>query len=212
MFVNGLYLKNVNPSRIFAGCIYAYENIWENSTKVIEVIEEEIKESENCFWQRATEINSSNNSQVTERRTNYEMSLNFLAENSDRAKDIYNAFYITLLNVSNSYAKKHNVYHLFHEGYNILKYSGGQEYKEHFDGTTDSGRSISAILYLNDDYEGGELEFPYFDLRFKPVGGSIYLFPSNFAYAHIAHPVTNGTKYAIVTWIHDSLNGTIPSI
>jgi predicted 2-oxoglutarate/Fe(II)-dependent dioxygenase YbiX len=31
----------------------------------------------------------------------------------------------------------------------------------------------------------------------------LILFPSNYAYSHIAHPVTSGTKYAMVTWIRD---------
>jgi hypothetical protein len=31
----------------------------------------------------------------------------------------------------------------------------------------------------------------------------LILFPSNYAYSHIAHPITNGTKYAMVTWIKD---------
>ena len=33
--------------------------------------------------------------------------------------------------------------------------------------------------------------------------GMLLLFPSNYPYAHIAHHVTSGTKYAIVTWLHD---------
>ena len=65
------------------------------------------------------------------------------------------------------------------------------------------GRSVSAICYLNDDYEGGELEFVNFKLKIKPQAGMMILFPSNFAYMHIAHPVTSGTKYAMVTWIRD---------
>ena len=37
----------------------------------------------------------------------------------------------------------------------------------------------------------------------KRFEGMVILFPSNYAYRHIAHPVTSGTKYAIVTWIKD---------
>ena len=81
--------------------------------------------------------------------------------------------------------------------------SGGQEYKAHADGGTATKRSISPILYLNDDYEGGELEFVNFGLKLKPKPGMLVLFPSNYPYRHIAHPVTDGTKYAIVTWLHD---------
>jgi predicted 2-oxoglutarate/Fe(II)-dependent dioxygenase YbiX len=68
------------------------------------------------------------------------------------------------------------------------------------------GRVVSAILYLNDDYEGGHLEFPNFGIKIKPQAGMLILFPSNYAYTHAAHPVTKGTKYALVTWIRDRQN------
>ena len=42
-----------------------------------------------------------------------------------------------------------------------------------------------------------------FDIKIKPQPGMLILFPSNFAYTHIAHPVTSGSKYALVTWIKD---------
>jgi predicted 2-oxoglutarate/Fe(II)-dependent dioxygenase YbiX len=58
-------------------------------------------------------------------------------------------------------------------------------------------------VYLNDDYEGGEVEFVNFGIKIKPQPGMLLLFPSTYPYAHIAHPVTSGVKYAIVTWIHD---------
>ena len=71
------------------------------------------------------------------------------------------------------------------------------------DGGTSMGRSVSALCYLNDNYEGGEIEFVNFKIKIKPLAGMVILFPSNYAYRHIAHPVTSGTKYAIVTWIKD---------
>jgi predicted 2-oxoglutarate/Fe(II)-dependent dioxygenase YbiX len=92
---------------------------------------------------------------------------------------------------------------MYHENYNVLRYRTGQEYKPHSDGSTGSGRAISAICYWNDDYEGGEIEFPNFNIKIKPEPGMLLLFPSNYPYKHIAHPVIEGTKYAIVTWIHD---------
>jgi predicted 2-oxoglutarate/Fe(II)-dependent dioxygenase YbiX len=102
------------------------------------------------------------------------------------------------------YAQKFNINeNLYHESYQALKYRPGEFYKAHYDGGTESGRSISAIVYLNDDYEGGEIEFTNFKIKLKPEKGMLILFPSNYAYTHIAHPVTKGTKYSLVTWIHD---------
>jgi predicted 2-oxoglutarate/Fe(II)-dependent dioxygenase YbiX len=54
---------------------------------------------------------------------------------------------------------------------------------------------------LNDDYEGGEINFPRFNLKIKPEKNSLILFPSNYVYNHSAEPVKNGTKYAIATFL-----------
>jgi predicted 2-oxoglutarate/Fe(II)-dependent dioxygenase YbiX len=112
--------------------------------------------------------------------------------------------YLLLLAATEPYKQRYGIEENFwHENYNMLRYRGGQEYKAHYDGATFDGRSVSAIVYLNDDYSGGEVEFTNFQVKIKPQKGMLLLFPSNYAYTHIAHPVTSGTKYALVTWIHD---------
>lgn len=62
-------------------------------------------------------------------------------------------------------------------------------------------RDISIICYLNDDYEGGELEFPFLGLKIKPIRGTIISFPSYYEYPHRVHPVTKGERFSLVTWI-----------
>lgn len=89
------------------------------------------------------------------------------------------------------------------EGYHIIKYNKGGKYEKHIDGGgMYQSRQVSGLIYINDDYTGGELEFTKFDLKIKPKKNSILLFPSNYAYEHIAHQVTDGTKFCIVTWFH----------
>lgn len=66
-----------------------------------------------------------------------------------------------------------------------------------------STRVLSVLLYLNDDYEGGEIEFQNSDLLIKPDPGSILFFPSNFLYIHEVHPVTSGIRYALPNWYHN---------
>lgn len=90
------------------------------------------------------------------------------------------------------------------EGYFLLRYDAGDHYVEHCDGTA-VPRVASAILYLNEDYEGGELEFPRHGIFIKPSKNSLVMFPSNFAFPHIAHPVKKGTKYCVVTWFRGGL-------
>ena len=58
---------------------------------------------------------------------------------------------------------------------------------------------VSVLLYLNDDYEGGE--FYVACKMFEPEQGSGIIFPSNFMFPHEAKTVTKGMRWSIVTWL-----------
>ena len=97
------------------------------------------------------------------------------------------------------YESLYNVKMEFMEAINYVRYTPGQHFQVHTDHGFSYTCTISSIMYLNDDYEGGELFFPYFQLKFKPEAGDIVLFPSTYIFAHAALPVTSGTKYSAVT-------------
>ena len=102
----------------------------------------------------------------------------------------------------NEYTKKYEFPIMFDEGYQLLKYRGGQQYKGHSDYAPHIPRYLSALILLNpQEYQGGGTYFHHFDEMIKPDKPSLVLFPSNYAYAHQAMPVISGTKYAIVTWL-----------
>ena len=102
----------------------------------------------------------------------------------------------------NEYTKKYEFPILFDEGFQLLKYGGGQEYKPHADYAPHIPRYLSALILLNpSEYEGGGTYFIHFDEMIKPDKPALVLFPSNYAYVHQAMPVVQGTKYAIVTWL-----------
>jgi predicted 2-oxoglutarate/Fe(II)-dependent dioxygenase YbiX len=92
----------------------------------------------------------------------------------------------------------------------ILKYGSGGFYEAHADADTydpDRGlwyhhldRDISVLLYLNDEFEGGDLEFAYFDFHLRPKPGMLVWFPSDSRYFHRANPVASGMRYAVVSW------------
>lgn len=56
----------------------------------------------------------------------------------------------------------------------------------------------SAVIYLNDDFDGGYLKFKDYEFTYKPKKNSIIIFPSD--YVHKITPVTAGFKYAIPMW------------
>jgi hypothetical protein len=62
-------------------------------------------------------------------------------------------------------------------------------------------RILSWILYLNDVEEGGETEFLYQSLRFKPKAGTFILFPAHFTHTHRGNPPLSGVKYIATGWI-----------
>lgn len=56
------------------------------------------------------------------------------------------------------------------------------------------------ILYLNDDYEGGELYFPEHGLEFKPPINSFIMFPGGHENIHGVKEITKGTRYTMVSF------------
>jgi hypothetical protein len=94
----------------------------------------------------------------------------------------------------------------YYEAFNFVKYEGaGTHFKIHADHGPTYVTTISAVIYLNDNYEGGELVFPRFGVDLKPRAGDIAVFPSTFIYEHASQEMLNGTKYSVVvmTDYHD---------
>jgi hypothetical protein len=85
-------------------------------------------------------------------------------------------------------------------GYDLLRYKTGEFYTQHTDSFIHQQRSVSCSLTLNDNYEGGEFAFFNREIVIRPRIGSVIVFPSNFMYPHEIMPVTQGTRYSIITW------------
>ena len=85
-------------------------------------------------------------------------------------------------------------------GYEILKYEKGGFYIQHTDDNKDFPRRISISLLINDEYEGGEMQF-FKNYKVQGKIGSAIVFPSNFCYPHEVLPIESGTRYSIITWV-----------
>ena len=60
---------------------------------------------------------------------------------------------------------------------------------------------ISMVIKLNNDYTGGELEFPrqkFNNIEVPP--GHAVIFPGTVSHPHRVNDLTNGTKYSFVGW------------
>jgi len=116
--------------------------------------------------------------------------------------------------------------HMHFEG--VMKYIYRKIYgntREHSDGLSSTGkpneiycineskknelflvRSITFIFSLNDDYDGGEFNFPYYDISIKLKKGSIIIFPPYWTHRHNTNNLENNTyRYTVSTWGFESL-------
>lgn len=58
-------------------------------------------------------------------------------------------------------------------------------------------RPFVCLVYLNDDFEGGELVFPTHKQTIKPEQGKMVMFPASWMYPHFVLPIGNGERYFI---------------
>lgn len=95
----------------------------------------------------------------------------------------------------------------------LLRYSPGQEYRPHFDfvGGVANRRLLTALIYLNDGYRGGETSFVRTGLTIKGRAGDVVLFNNegvdggpNPLSQHAGLPVTKGQKYLATRWIREA--------
>lgn len=195
------------PTKIHAPFICEWENAWSDCDSIIEEVEKVTKDFNSGVRFNLAKVHAGENGTLlSTNRTNSDLGLTDAAQHNDFFRELNNSFFFTLAEAVEWYRANYEInepmYHI--EGYNLLRYQTGQEYKAHYDGGTAGHRGLSPILYLNDEYKGGELEFVHYKIKIKPNAGSLFLFPPFYTHAHIAHPVTEGTKYAIVTWLHDT--------
>ena len=61
-------------------------------------------------------------------------------------------------------------------------------------------RDVSAIYYLNDEFDGGEIFFERTQLMVKPRRGLLLVFPSDGAHLHEVLPVRSGVRYTMAIW------------
>ena len=104
----------------------------------------------------------------------------------------------------------------------VFHYALGEEIKPHYDRCGDGvegyggdggylgDRIVTFLLYLNDDFEGGELEFPKTGFRCRGAKGDAVYFahidpagkPDPLS-LHAGLKITRGDKWVLSQWIHD---------
>jgi predicted 2-oxoglutarate/Fe(II)-dependent dioxygenase YbiX len=93
----------------------------------------------------------------------------------------------------------------------LVRWHEGLELTPHVDNLHPDGsangtphRSHSFIIYLNDDYDGGETFFPGYGVRLQPKAGALLLFGAGLDYVHGVTKITKGLRYTCAGWFtHD---------
>jgi hypothetical protein len=63
-------------------------------------------------------------------------------------------------------------------------------------------RAMAWMLYLNDDFKGGETEFKFQKHREIPETGKLVIWPASYTHTHRGGMIMDGTKYIATGWIH----------
>lgn len=82
----------------------------------------------------------------------------------------------------------------------IVRYGVGGIFIPHVDSNKlKPYRAFTVILYLNDDFDGGQTSFPEINYSVEPSVGRVLIFPSHML--HGGESVTRGEKHIIVAWV-----------
>lgn len=188
-----------------APCIWVYHDYF-NCEDFVELIEEESsREWPYLSWDSSK--TGSGTGSVSEYRTSMEMGLLPIMVDDIQVPELKKIGDVFLHSVFRpiddcvvDYRESFGLQLRAHTGFQVLKYTGYSEYHIHHDHDPHNERVLSLVASLGEAESGGELEFSNFNLKIKLKKNSLVLFPSNFPYAHIAHPVTSGVKYSLVSW------------
>lgn len=101
--------------------------------------------------------------------------------------------YSALLNYE-SYYLKHISIMEHQENFNIpyhydaeISYMNGEEYI----------RNFAILIYLNDDFQSGELIFPIQKTSVRPRVGLGLIFPTSFMFPHLTNPAIGANRYVL---------------
>jgi predicted 2-oxoglutarate/Fe(II)-dependent dioxygenase YbiX len=133
----------------------------------------------------------------------YSSAASSIAKNQSVRAALDNAFFVGSSKAINTYVTKFGTCAVDKDsGYDILKYEVGGFFKPHIDSKFGINRIVSCSFALNDNFTGGEFAFFGQKVKYTVPKGAALLFPSNFLYPHEVLPVTNGTRYSVVTWFN----------
>ncbi len=101
--------------------------------------------------------------------------------------------------------------HLYPDYTDIVYWGDGENMPVHADNSYQDGspgrfpwRTHSAVIYLNDDYNGGETFFPNLKVTSKAECGKCIAFGAGIEYSHGVKTIMGGNRYTLPIWFTDN--------
>lgn len=217
--------------------VYYYKNVVEDPKKLVDLIESTQSDKFSSFITNWEEWSSCSGEMYIygEHKRIKCLSLDEIKKNCsedilDDSLYIYNQIFTAMKKVCEDYAKQveDDSKIILMTDTAVKKYMPGTFMGSHFDQQEGDRRlRYSLVMYLNDDYEGGELSFNIKDgvitstdysaaedfkdpinknrimFHIKPEAGSVIIFPSVAPYSHTAHLIKSGYKYMVPSfWLN----------
>ncbi len=82
----------------------------------------------------------------------------------------------------------------------LVKFVEDFHLKPHVDTASAELNHIASVYYINDDYTGGEINFPEHSVEIKPKANSVVIFPGNENYLHEVRTIVGSDRYSSAQW------------
>lgn len=113
--------------------------------------------------------------------------------------------------MANIIAETYRIAPVYPDDVQLVKWWEGHEMfphadREHPDGSEHRTpwRSYASVIYLNEDYRGGEIYFPELGIEIAPSQGSMLAFGGSLDFLHGVRKIEHGVRYTCPSWFtHD---------
>ena len=130
-------------------------------------------------------------------------------------KDLTNTIHQRIINSCMKFYEEENIYL---EYTNLVYWGVGIKLDAHADNFWidnpqkphyTSNRDYSSVLYLNDDFTGGETHFRDYNYSITPKPGKLVIFTSGAKHIHSVTEILSGKRYTMATWYTKNINNQI---
>ena len=200
--------------KIYYEKIFYYENVIDNPQEIIYFLENENEEYQKNNgigeWEQ-WKTSGDEPYQFGEKKV---INSEIVKKSKEKSKDIYTKIDSSIEKVLLDYKNKTMDNIGEPQSYGIARYFPEKEMGEHVDfdlKSVDSAKAslfptVSCVLYLNDNYIGGEIEFTKQDVFIKPSAGSMIVFPSVEPFYHKSNKTMTGYKYVVPIFCYKKFN------